>query len=146
MAAPEVINRDRGAASGRLIPTDFREPHAPLSMYFFPDIPGRAGRCRTDQLVKCRGAACEPVAGRHPASRTRRSRARPSFRSDPWTSFLVASIREVGVLKRSRSSRPISDARNSRRSTSLVMGERRLRASKLLGLESPIPAVEEYRG
>jgi len=52
---------------------------------------------------------------------------------------LVASIREVGVLQ-PIVVRPISDAAPGQPQYELVMGERRLRASKLLGLES-IPAV-----
>ena len=52
---------------------------------------------------------------------------------------LVASIREVGVLQ-PIVVRPLTGARAGQPQYELVMGERRLRASKLLGLES-IPAV-----
>jgi ParB family chromosome partitioning protein len=51
----------------------------------------------------------------------------------------VASIREVGVLQ-PIVVRPIIDAAPGQPQYELVMGERRLRASKLLGLQN-IPAV-----
>src|SRR5690606_19865735 len=52
---------------------------------------------------------------------------------------LIASIREVGVLQ-PIVVRPIQDASAGSPGYELIMGERRLRASKALGLET-IPAV-----
>jgi len=134
MAAPKRTGLGRGI--GALIPTDEGSPARPVDV-FFPTAAGPASTVvEEQQLVSVPGAR---LANLSPAAIV------PNF-AQPRKEFvqedldeLVASIREVGVLQ-PIVVRPIADAADGSAQYELVMGERRLRASKRLGLET-IPAV-----
>lgn len=133
MAAPKRTGLGRGI--GALIPTDLGSPARPVDV-FFPTSSAEAADVAADQLVSVPGAR---LANLSPSDIVPNA-------AQPRTTFvqeeldeLVASIREVGVLQ-PIVVRPIADAATGQPQYELVMGERRLRASKLLGLES-IPAV-----
>jgi len=103
---------------------------------FFPTSSAEAVNVAADRLVSVPGAR---LANLSPSDIVPNA-------AQPRTSFvqedldeLVASIREVGVLQ-PIVVRPLAGALAGEPQYELVMGERRLRASKLLGLES-IPAV-----
>jgi ParB family chromosome partitioning protein len=132
MAAPKRTGLGRGI--GALIPTDEGSPSRPVDV-FFPTS-AAAPTLVAEELVAVPGARLANLVP---------SDILPNA-AQPRTSFvqedldeLVASIREVGVLQ-PIVVRPIADARPGEPQYELVMGERRLRASKLLGLDS-IPAV-----
>ncbi len=129
MATPKRTGLGRGI--GALIPTDDGSPERPVDV-FFPTT-AKAG---ADALVAVPGAR---LANLSPEDIV------PNF-AQPRKEFvkedldeLVASIREVGVLQ-PIVVRPIPGAAAGQPQYELVMGERRLRASKKLGLAS-IPAV-----
>ena len=134
MAAPKRTGLGRGI--GALIPTDEGSPARPVDV-FFPTAASPASTVvEEQQLVSVPGAR---LANLSPAAIV------PNF-AQPRKEFvqedldeLVASIREVGVLQ-PIVVRPIADAADGSAQYELVMGERRLRASKRLGLET-IPAV-----
>ncbi len=133
MATPKRTGLGRGI--GALIPTDIGSPARPVDV-FFPTTPVEASEVAKHQLVSVPGAR---LANLSPGDIVPNA-------AQPRTTFvqedldeLVASIREVGVLQ-PIVVRPIADARVGEPQYELVMGERRLRASKLLGLAS-IPAV-----
>ncbi|MES2093373.1 MAG: ParB/RepB/Spo0J family partition protein [Actinomycetota bacterium] len=133
MATPKRTGLGRGI--GALIPTDIGSPARPVDV-FFPTTAVEASDVAKDQLVSVPGAR---LANLSPSDIVPNA-------AQPRTTFvqedldeLVASIREVGVLQ-PIVVRPIVDARVGQPQYELVMGERRLRASKLLGLAS-IPAV-----
>ena len=134
MAAPKRTGLGRGI--GALIPTDEGSPARPVDV-FFPTAASPASTVvEEQQLVSVPGAR---LANLSPAAIV------PNF-AQPRKEFvqedldeLVASIREVGVLQ-PIVVRPIADSADGSAQYELVMGERRLRASKRLGLET-IPAV-----
>ncbi len=126
MAAAKRTGLGRGI--GALIPTDEGSQDRPVDV-FFPtgardgllSVPGaRLANLSPDDIVP---NAVQP---------------RTEFDKDKLAE-LVASIREVGVLQ-PVVVRPISGAATGEPQYELIMGERRLRASKELGL-STIPAV-----
>lgn len=129
MATPKRTGLGRGI--GALIPTDDGSPERPVDV-FFPT----SAKPGADALVAVPGAR---LANLSPDDIV------PNF-AQPRKEFvkedldeLVASIREVGVLQ-PIVVRPIPGAVTGEPQYELVMGERRLRASKRLGLAS-IPAV-----
>jgi ParB family chromosome partitioning protein len=129
MAAPKRTGLGRGI--GSLIPTDEGSRARPVDVFF----PARVAT-EADDLVAVPGAR---LANLSPSDIV------PNF-AQPRKQFgaedldeLVASIREVGVLQ-PIVVRPIPNAEPGQPQYELVMGERRLRASKRLGLDS-IPAV-----
>jgi ParB family chromosome partitioning protein len=129
MAAPKRTGLGRGI--GALIPTDDGSAARPVDV-FFPT----SAKPGADALVAVPGAR---LANLSPDDIV------PNF-AQPRKEFvkedldeLVASIREVGVLQ-PIVVRPIPGAATGEPQYELVMGERRLRASKRLGLAS-IPAV-----
>ena len=133
MAAPKRTGLGRGI--GALIPSDLGSPARPVDV-FFPTSSAEAVNVAADRLVSVPGAR---LANLSPSDIVPNA-------AQPRTSFvqedldeLVASIREVGVLQ-PIVVRPLAGALAGEPQYELVMGERRLRASKLLGLES-IPAV-----
>ena len=134
MAAPKRTGLGRGI--GALIPTDEGSPARPVDV-FFPTAASPASTVVDEQqLVSVPGARLANVST---------AAIVPNF-AQPRKEFvqedldeLVASIREVGVLQ-PIVVRPIADAADGAAQYELVMGERRLRASKRLGLET-IPAV-----
>ena len=134
MAAPKRTGLGRGI--GALIPTDEGSPARPVDV-FFPTAASPASTVvEEQQLVAVPGARLANVATADIV---------PNF-AQPRKEFvqedldeLVASIREVGVLQ-PIVVRPIAGAVDGAAQYELVMGERRLRASKRLGLAT-IPAV-----
>ena len=133
MAAPKRTGLGRGI--GALIPSDLGSPARPVDV-FFPTSSAEAVNVAADRLVSVPGAR---LANLSPSDIVPNA-------AQPRTNFvqedldeLVASIREVGVLQ-PIVVRPLAGALAGEPQYELVMGERRLRASKLLGLES-IPAV-----
>ena len=129
MATPKRTGLGRGI--GALIPTDEGSAERPVDVFFPTSAkPGQ------DALVAVPGARLANLAPDDIV---------PNF-AQPRKEFvkedldeLVASIREVGVLQ-PIVVRPIPGAKTGDPQYELVMGERRLRASKQLGLAS-IPAV-----
>ena len=133
MAAPKRTGLGRGI--GALIPSDLGSPARPVDV-FFPTSSAEAVNAAANRLASVPGAR---LANLSPSDIVPNA-------AQPRTSFvqedldeLVASIREVGVLQ-PIVVRPLAGAVAGEPQYELVMGERRLRASKLLGLES-IPAV-----
>jgi ParB family chromosome partitioning protein len=125
MAAAKRTGLGRGI--GALIPTDEGSPERPVDVFFPTE--GRAG------LVAVPGAR---LAHLDPASIVpNAAQPRVEFAKEKLDE-LVASIREVGVLQ-PIVVRPITTGSGPER-YELIMGERRLRATKQLGLDS-IPAV-----
>jgi len=133
MAAPKRTGLGRGI--GALIPTDLGSPARPVDV-FFPTSPAEQADVAPDQLVSVPGARLANLSPDDILPNA--AQPRTTFVQEDLDE-LVASIREVGVLQ-PIVVRPISDAAPGQPQYELVMGERRLRASKLLGLES-IPAV-----
>jgi ParB family chromosome partitioning protein len=125
MAAAKRTGLGRGI--GALIPTDEGTPERPVDVFFPAD--GRGG------LVAVPGAR---LANLDPASIVPNpAQPRTDFTKEKLDE-LVASIREVGVLQ-PIVVRPLAGASGAEK-YELIMGERRLRATKQLGLET-IPAV-----
>ncbi|CAN5224873.1 ParB/RepB/Spo0J family partition protein [soil metagenome] len=124
MAAPKRTGLGRGI--GALIPTDDGE--RPVDV-FFPTS-------ESEQLVAVPGARLAYLAPNDVVPNA--AQPRKEFGEEDLNE-LVASIRAVGVLQ-PIVVRPIAGAPSGTPQYELVMGERRLRASKRLGLES-IPAV-----
>lgn len=126
MAAAKRTGLGRGI--GALIPTDEGSPDRPVDVFFptgaregLVSVPGaRLANISPDDIIP---NAAQP---------------RTEFDKDKLAE-LVASIREVGVLQ-PVVVRPIEGATLGEPKYELIMGERRLRASKQLGLET-IPAV-----
>jgi len=133
MAAPKRTGLGRGI--GALIPTDLGSPARPVDV-FFPTSPAEQADVAPDQLVSVPGARLANLSPDDILPNA--AQPRTNFVQEDLDE-LVASIREVGVLQ-PIVVRPIADAAPGQPQYELVMGERRLRASKLLGLES-IPAV-----
>jgi ParB family chromosome partitioning protein len=133
MAAPKRTGLGRGI--GALIPTDLGSPARPVDV-FFPTSSEGAADVAVDQLVSVPGARLANLSPNDIAPNA--AQPRMTFVQEDLDE-LVASIREVGVLQ-PIVVRPIIDAAPGQPQYELVMGERRLRASKLLGLQN-IPAV-----
>ncbi|MEP6479850.1 MAG: ParB/RepB/Spo0J family partition protein [Rhodoglobus sp.] len=128
MAAPKRTGLGRGI--GALIPGSDESSQRPVDV-FFPTAPGdRQG------LLAVPGARLANLSPSDIAPNAKQPRT--EFRAEELEE-LVASIREVGVLQ-PIVVRPITDAEAGAPQFELIMGERRLRASKQLGLAS-IPAV-----
>ncbi|MBX3078541.1 MAG: ParB/RepB/Spo0J family partition protein [Cryobacterium sp.] len=125
MAAAKRTGLGRGI--GALIPTDEGSPERPVDV-FFPSE-GRGG------LVAVPGARLANLAPGDIVPNP--SQPRTEFAKDKLDE-LVASIREVGVLQ-PIVVRPIAGDKGAAK-YELIMGERRLRATQQLGLDS-IPAV-----
>ena len=129
MAAPKRTGLGRGI--GALIPTDQGSPERPVDV-FFPTT----AKSAADPLVSVPGAR---LANLNPLDIVpNASQPRKEFVQEDLDE-LVASIREVGVLQ-PIVVRPITGAAAGEPQYELVMGERRLRATKRLGLDT-IPAV-----
>ncbi|MFM9919405.1 ParB/RepB/Spo0J family partition protein [Lacisediminihabitans sp. H27-G8] len=133
MAAPKRTGLGRGI--GALIPSDLGSPARPVDV-FFPTSPAEAASIPEDELVSVPGARLANLSPNDIVPNA--AQPRTTFVQEDLDE-LVASIREVGVLQ-PIVVRPIVDAASGQPQYELVMGERRLRASKLLGLDS-IPAV-----
>lgn len=126
MAAAKRTGLGRGI--GALIPTDEGSPDRPVDVFF----PANS----RDALVAVPGAR---LANLSPSDIVPNAvQPRTEFVQEKLDE-LVASIREVGVLQ-PIVVRPIENAPAGAPQYELIMGERRLRASKELGLET-IPAV-----
>ncbi|HEY8913440.1 ParB/RepB/Spo0J family partition protein [Lacisediminihabitans sp.] len=128
MAAPKRTGLGRGI--GALIPTDEGSPARPVDVFFPTSRPEPEG------LVAVPGARLANIAPSDIVPNA--AQPRKDFIKEDLDE-LVASIREVGVLQ-PIVVRPIVGATATGPHYELVMGERRLRASKQLGLET-IPAV-----
>jgi ParB family chromosome partitioning protein len=133
MAAPKRTGLGRGI--GALIPTDLGSPARPVDV-FFPTSPAGQADVAPEQLVSVPGARLANLSPDDILPNA--AQPRTTFVQEDLDE-LVASIREVGLLQ-PIVVRPIANAAPGQPQYELVMGERRLRASKLLGLES-IPAV-----
>ncbi|MCU1558602.1 MAG: chromosome partitioning protein ParB [Microbacteriaceae bacterium] len=128
MAAPKRTGLGRGI--GALIPSDQGSPERPVDV-FFP-----TAKSTSESLIAVPGAR---LANLSPADIVpNAAQPRKDFIKEDLDE-LIASIREVGVLQ-PIVVRPIADAQPGYPHYELVMGERRLRASMSLGLET-IPAV-----
>jgi ParB family chromosome partitioning protein len=128
MAAAKRTGLGRGI--GALIPTDEGSPERPVDV-FFP-----TGKEGPDSLAAVPGAR---LANLSPADIIpNAAQPRKEFVKEDLDE-LVQSIREIGVLQ-PIVVRPIVGAASGEPQYELVMGERRLRASKQLGLTT-IPAV-----
>jgi ParB family chromosome partitioning protein len=120
-----------GRGIGALIPTA-EDPSAtrPVDV-FFPD-----GRTPNQDLVAVPGARLVHISPNDVVPNPQQPRT--EFNKDELDE-LVVSIREVGLLQ-PIVVRPLPDAGIGSAHYELIMGERRLRASKQLGLET-IPAI-----
>lgn len=128
MAAQKRTGLGRGI--GALIPTDDSDGERPVDV-FFP-----SGKLGEERLVAVPGARLADLAPAEIIPNA--AQPRTNFDQDDLDE-LVASIREVGVLQ-PIVVRPIPGAKHGEPRFELIMGERRLRASKQLGLGS-IPAI-----
>lgn len=129
MATPRRTGLGRGI--GALIPTG-EDADAPRPVdVFFPD-----GRAQAAELLAVPGARLAYISPRDVVPNPQQPRT--EFNQDELEE-LVVSIREVGVLQ-PIVVRPLLGAAPGAPQYELIMGERRLRASKQLGLDS-IPAV-----
>ncbi|MEO6945001.1 MAG: ParB/RepB/Spo0J family partition protein [Lacisediminihabitans sp.] len=128
MAAQKRTGLGRGI--GALIPTDDGSLERPVDV-FFP-----SGRGGSDALVAVPGARLANLSPDDIIPNA--AQPRKDFVKEDLDE-LVASIREIGVLQ-PIVVRPISGSVPGQPQYELVMGERRLRASKQLGLAT-IPAV-----
>jgi ParB family chromosome partitioning protein len=130
MAAP-ARRTGLGRGIGALIPTgDDATAPRPVDV-FFPDT-----RDQGQDLVAVPGARLAYISPNDVVPNPQQPRS--EFNKEELDE-LVVSIREVGVLQ-PIVVRPIANAAAGQPQFELIMGERRLRASKLVGLES-IPAV-----
>lgn len=119
-----------GRGIGALIPSSDDATQRPVDV-FFPTSPGSA-----QQLLAVPGARLANLSPDDIAPNARQPRS--EFRKEELEELMV-SIREIGVLQ-PIVVRPIVDALEGRPRFELIMGERRLRATKQLGLAT-IPAV-----
>lgn len=127
MAAPKRTGLGRGI--GALIPSVDEGPRSPVDV-FFPDAGDR------DALLAVPGARLANLAPADIAPNPRQPRT--DFRQEELDE-LVVSIREIGVLQ-PIVVRPIPGAPAGTPRYELIVGERRLRATKQIGLAT-IPAV-----
>jgi ParB family transcriptional regulator, chromosome partitioning protein len=128
MAAQKRTGLGRGI--GALIPTDDNDAERPVDV-FFP-----SNKVGEERLVAVPGARLADLSPLDIVPNA--AQPRTNFDQDDLDE-LVASIREVGVLQ-PIVVRPIAGATRGEPRFELIMGERRLRASKQLGL-STIPAI-----
>lgn len=128
MAAPKRTGLGRGI--GALIPTDAGGSERPVDV-FFP-----SAKTSQETLVAVPGARLANISPDDVIPNA--AQPRKEFVKEDLDE-LIASIREVGVLQ-PIVVRPIAGAGIGEARYELVMGERRLRASKALGLTT-IPAV-----
>lgn len=128
MAAPKRTGLGRGI--GALIPTDSGNSERPVDV-FFP-----SAKTAQETLVAVPGARLANISPDDVIPNA--AQPRKEFVKEDLDE-LIASIREVGVLQ-PIVVRPIAGADFGEPRYELVMGERRLRASKALGLTT-IPAV-----
>lgn len=135
MAGPKRTGLGRGI--GSLIPSDEGSRARPVDV-FFPTSAESASVVNeaAEGLVAVPGARLASLSPDDIIPNA--AQPRVQFAQEELEE-LVASIREVGVLQ-PIVVRPIANAMDGEPHYELVMGERRLRASKLVGLES-IPAV-----
>ncbi len=119
-----------GRGIGALIPTDSQSAERPVDV-FFPTT-----KESSETLVSVPGAR---LAALDPADIAPNAVQPRTVFAQEELDELVQSIREVGVLQ-PIVVRPIQNASDDSPQYELVMGERRLRASKILGLTA-IPAV-----
>jgi ParB family chromosome partitioning protein len=128
MAAQKRTGLGRGI--GALIPTDDSDAERPVDV-FFPST-----KVGEERLVAVPGARLADLSPMDIVPNA--AQPRTNFDQDDLDE-LVASIREVGVLQ-PIVVRPIAGATRGEPRFELIMGERRLRATKQLGL-STIPAI-----
>jgi ParB family chromosome partitioning protein len=128
MAAPKRTGLGRGI--GALIPANDDNEQRPVDV-FFP-----AGDFSTEKLRSVPGARLASLSPLDIVPNARQPRT--EFRQEEL-SELISSIREIGVLQ-PIVVRPLAGAAEGEPQYELIMGERRLRASKQLGLAT-IPAV-----
>ncbi|MBX3094614.1 MAG: ParB/RepB/Spo0J family partition protein [Cryobacterium sp.] len=119
-----------GRGIGALIPTEDSAVDRPVDVFFAGGAPSGDG------LINVPGARLANLSPDDIAPNA--VQPRTEFDQEKLDE-LVASIREVGVLQ-PIVVRPIPDAAPGSPAYELIMGERRLRASKAVGLDS-IPAV-----
>jgi len=119
-----------GRGIGALIPTTDTEGQRPIDVFFSED---RDTRAEPDGLVAVPGARLASLSPDDIVPNAQQPRT--EFDADAMDE-LVASIREVGVLQ-PVVVRPLTATPGK---YELIMGERRLRATKIVGL-SAIPAV-----
>jgi ParB family chromosome partitioning protein len=124
-----------GRGIGALIPTDEGSPSRPVDV-FFPTAGERAESAAGDGLAAVPGAR---LANLSPDDIVPNAAQPRSVFVQEELDELIHSIREIGVLQ-PIVVRPIADAPAGTPQYELVMGERRLRATKHLGLAT-IPAV-----
>lgn len=119
-----------GRGIGALIPTDDSGADRPVDVFFAGSVADTAG------LVSVPGARLANLSPDDIAPNA--AQPRTEFDQEKLDELIV-SIRQVGVLQ-PVVVRPIEDAAPGSPSFELIMGERRLRATKALGLAT-IPAV-----
>jgi len=129
MAAPKRTGLGRGI--GALIPTGEDTAERPVDVFFSPDAAGEA-----DQLVAVPGARLASLSPDDIVPNPQQPRT--EFDQEELEE-LVVSIREFGVLQ-PIVVRPRAGAAPGEPQYELIMGERRLRATKLAGRDA-IPAV-----
>ncbi|MBF4615868.1 ParB/RepB/Spo0J family partition protein [Curtobacterium sp. VKM Ac-1376] len=131
--APKRTGLGRGI--GALIPTATDQQDRPVDV-FFPTGGSPASAPTADELVAVPGAR---LANLNPLDVVPNAQQpRKEFREEELQE-LVHSIREIGVLQ-PIVVRPVAGASGTAPQYELIMGERRLRATKELGL-STIPAI-----
>lgn len=128
MAAPKRTGLGRGI--GALIPASDENEERPVDVFF----PG--GEISVERLRSVPGARLASLSLLDIVPNSRQPRT--EFREEEL-SELIVSIREIGVLQ-PIVVRPLAGAVDGGPQYELIMGERRLRASKHLGLAT-IPAV-----
>lgn len=131
--APKRTGLGRGI--GALIPTATDQQDRPVDV-FFPTGGSPASAPTADELVAVPGARLANLNPRDVIPNAQQPRK--EFREEELQE-LVHSIREIGVLQ-PIVVRPIPGATGTEPQYELIMGERRLRATKELGL-STIPAI-----
>ncbi|QCR44889.1 chromosome partitioning protein ParB [Curtobacterium sp. SGAir0471] len=136
--APKRTGLGRGI--GALIPTASDQQDRPVDVFFptggSPASPPSAGGATAEDLVAVPGAR---LANLNPLDVVPNAQQpRKEFREEELQE-LVHSIREIGVLQ-PIVVRPIAGASGTEPQYELIMGERRLRATKELGLAT-IPAI-----
>lgn len=124
-----------GRGIGALIPTDVGSPARPVDV-FFPTGSARGQEDSGEELAAVPGATLASLSPDDIVPNA--SQPRQVFVQEELDE-LIHSIREIGVLQ-PIVVRPIPGAETGQPRYELVMGERRLRATKHLGLAT-IPAV-----
>jgi ParB family chromosome partitioning protein len=128
MAAPKRTGLGRGI--GALIPAGDDSTQRPVDV-FFPGAPAEKSGLLAVPGARLANLNPEEIVPNHVQPRT-------EFRQEELDE-LITSIREIGVLQ-PIVVRPLAGATEGGPQYELIMGERRLRATKALGLTS-IPAV-----